>query len=433
MELALLWSNTVLLAGTYIAVRRVSGRPAIYTPDAFVFATGSHTIGALIIRGTHETAAIQHISMAAFISFFSAILFTVIVVAVTRPNKPLLISSYFNRDQNYRLALMLVAFANLGIIAGLLLNPAISRLIIAAFFLTDETSLLVVRKAITASTEGYMSPGLIKLVRDVISPIVFVSFILSTPKAHRSTLLWFSVICALVGILIGGQRFPMLLVIVALAIGFNSRLMIDGRQSKFGLKKILLYSVGVLFVFYLMSSLLGRTEEGGTGPEAIWWSVASIFIRIFSTVPLEAEKTFEFWSTIGPTWGLSWLSDLAILLPGKASGSLSSELHQLGGGSAEGNAPLFFAIDAWFAFGWFGVPLASFLFVLLLNTLDTILWTYRSPRNDAARIVLYLNVPLMYSPFLFLLYGGLIVLVIVFWTLITRVIPSSLKQGRMRT
>lgn len=420
MELVLFWTSFVGISILYFLFRRVSGRPALYLPDALVLATGSHTIGALFLLAKNETVATQFIASAAFLSFTAVATFTLLILALTRPHKPHRNSTYFKSGTIYSAALVLVTLSNLGILAILMLNPAIGALIIASFTATDDTNLLAVRKAITASTEGYMSPGLIKLIRDIISPIVLVSFVLSRPKASRSILFWLATICTLASILVGGQRFPMLLILVALVLGFIGRRGIEGQKFKLGLGEILKYGGGILFLFYLMSALLGRTEERASALEAAWWSLNSLVVRIFSIVPHEAEKTFAFWSKVGPTWGQSWLSDLAILLPGAATSSLSSQLHEAGGGSAQGNAPLFFAIDSWLAFGWFGIPIACLLFLIMLHMIDTTLWTYRSPGNDSARIVLYLNVPLMYSPFLFLLYGGLIVLPIVAWTLVTR-------------
>ena len=420
MEFVLFACSFLCLTLLYVVLRLAALRRAIYLPDALVLATASHSVGAMLLWYQNETDATLFVSYAAFLSYGAVIVCTVTALILSRPYKPLPVLKYFHSSRSYRWALLLATLANLGIVAILFSNPAIAALIIASFTATGDTTLLAARKAITASSEGYMSPGLIKLVRDLIGPIVIVSFILSRPRAYRSIMLWFAVVSSLLAMLIGGQRFPMVMIIVALAMGFFIRQTVEGRKIKLGPKVVGSYAIIILVAFYTMSSLLGRGSEGSFGLESFLWSFTSIFERIFSTIPNEAVKTFPLWSTIGPTGGLSWLSDLSIQLPGAAGATLSNELHQLGGGSAEGNAPLFLAADAWLAFGWIGIPFASLLFVTILHFIDKILWLHRSPRNDAARIVLYLNVPLMYSPFLFLLYGGLVVMPIVAWTLMTR-------------
>src|SRR5690606_29337284 len=105
------------------------------------------------------------------------------------------------------------------------------------------------------------------------------------------------------------------------------------------------------------------------------------------------------WSGIGPTWGQSWLDDLSLLVPGAGQSSFASQLHSVSGGSREGNAPLFFAADAWFASGWIGVPIISVLFVFLYAALDSLLYQRRTPYKDSARAFMFFNIPLIYSPY----------------------------------
>lgn len=419
MEFFFLSTGLLPLLIIYVLVRRASARSIVYIPDALLMATGSHAVGSLMLLWRNDTEATQFIAAAALFSFYAVALSTIGVLLLTRPCRLRLriYSVYISRVVSYDIALALIVVLNLGVMAILFSNSGIAALIVSAFTGAVDTNLLDVRKAITASTQGYVFPGLIKLVRDVVSPIAITSFVLSRHNALGSKLLWLSVLCTLCSILIGGQRFPAVLLIVSLVIGLLVRQAIEGEKIKFVSAKNLKYGITVLILFYVMSQLLGRTGDVSGGFAATLWTFTALVERIFIIVPQEAEKTFQFWSAIGPTWGLSWLSDLIILLPGAADTSLSSQLHELGGGSAQGNAPLFFAIDAWLAFGWIGIPLTSLLFVLLFHVIDATLWSYRSPCNDAARIVFYLNVPLMYSPFLFLLYGGIIILPIVGWTL----------------
>lgn len=428
MQLTAILVAFLTVALLYVSVRRASGRRRIYLPDALVAATASHTIGAMIIFGQSGTAAATFIVWAALLSFACVSLTTIAVLAISKSTRPTVSAEYFRSRTAYNRAIIGVALANLLIIAMIFSNPAIARLIIATFTATDDTTLLVVRKAITASTEGYMSPGLIKLVRDLISPIVIVAFILSRPRAARSFLLWIAVFLTMAAILIGGQRFPMLMLMAAIALGFIGRRAIEGQARGFKPLQVLKIATPILFLFFLMTSLLGRTNANASGLMKVEGTIVSLLDRAFVTVPREAGQTFHFWSEIGPTWGASWIADLAILLPGAQTTSLSNQLHEMLGGSAQGNSVLFFAADAWLAFGWVGVVIASILFVLLLHSIDRLLWGHRSPRNDAARVVMFLNIPMMYSPFLFVLYGGAVVLPIAIWSAITRKKPGFRKR-----
>lgn len=407
------------IAGLFLFLRLAAGRRRAYLPDALVLSTGSHTVGAIFVFAQVHTGGSSFILGAAFLSFASAAIFSIAVMSLTKQTDPPPSRHYFTSANTYTLALVGVILANLFIVAMIFRNPAIAALIIASFTAGEDTTLLAVRKAITASTEGYLFPGLIKLVRDLIGPIVIVSFVLSHKRASRSLLMWTAALSSIISMFVGGQRFPVVMFACALALAFYAKRAIEGRPIPIRPKQVLKILGVILSFFYIMSLLLGRTEPGSSSLGAALWSILALLERGFTTLPREAEVTFAFWSGIGPTWGLSWLADLEILLPGRNS-SFSNQLHALTGGSDEGNAVLFFALDAWMAFGWGGIVFASFLFVMIFHLIDTILWRMRSPRNDAARIVMFLNIPLMYSPFLFLLYGGIVVLLIVIWTVLTR-------------
>lgn len=426
MELILLAFNFIILTPLYLIFRLASNVDRIfYLPDALVIATGSHFLGSMLIWYQSDSEAVRFITYVAFLTYLTVIAWSILVLVFARkPSADL--SLFFLSRRGYPVSLFLVFLVNVATISALLLNPGLYDLIMSAFTF-GEASLLDVRKAIAASTEGYVFPGLIKLSRDIISPIVIVSFILSRPKANWSIMFWIALFSTMVAMLIGGQRFPFVLILIALYVGFLTRQKIKNSSAKINLPRLFFLSVVLLIGFYLISNLLGRTNDNGSALVALMWSVASLFSRIFTTVPNEAVKTYAYWSTIGPTWGLSWISDLSILIPGPIGETLSSRLHQLGGGSAQGNAPLFFGLDAWFAFGWFGLPAVTMVFVLMFHFIDETLWKYRSPSNDAARIILYLHVPLIYSPYLFLLNGGIVVLPMVAWAHLMR--SSFFKVG----
>lgn len=407
--LALLFFLCTLTLGVlFLALRLAAGHRRIYLPDAFVIATATHVIGALILFIQTPNGETVFMLSAAFLSFFTAAAFTAFYMTVSPLPQWGLPLTRFKFRAGYSIAMVGVVIVNGLIIALVLSNPAIFVLAIGALAATDQGALLDIRKAITASTEGYMSPGVIKILRDQISPIVIASYILAKPAATRSVLFWLTTLIVLLAMLIGGQRFPIVMLIIVLVCSLVGRRLIEGHRSALRPAHLLMLALSSLALFFSMSLLLGRTGESGSGVHAVFWTLASLLQRIFATPLLEAEKTFFYWHSLGPTLGASWWADLTMLLPGKSTSSFSSELHQLAGGSAEGNAPLFFAADAWLAFGWAGIVVTAFLFVGVLHYIDMVLWRFRSPSGDATRFLLFFNVPLMYSPFLFLLYGGLV-------------------------
>lgn len=432
LELLLVAFNLLLVAGIFIYFRIVGESLRVYLPDAVVFSTASHAIGSITLWFITGTDAARFLTYAASLSFASVV-FSVIILLKAFPEKDAEVGCrYLHSKRLCGLAFWCVGILNAMIIALLFSNEAIAALVISAFSPNEDGSLLLVRKAITASTEGYVAPGLIKIVRDVISPVVVVAYIATHWRCKSSVLFWAVLLVWFLATVLGGQRFPVVVIILTVAIAFMVRRDLEGNTIRVSFLSVSKYIGLSLLVFFLMSKLLGRTGEGSGDLEAVLWAFLALFERIFTTVPLEAEKTFSIWHQIGPTHGISWLSDLAILIPGP-SDSFASELHYSGGGSREGNAPLFLAIDAWLAFGWWGIVLGSCLFTCLMHFIDKVLWSYRSPVNDGARIMMFLNAPLMYSPFLFLLYGGLVVMVIIAWALVWRIaaryLPSSPQGG----
>ena len=405
------------LSLSYALIRQLAGRRRIYLPDAIILSTASHYLGAMILYGELGSEGSSFILSAAALAYLGTVVTAIWVLSWPSTAAVMPPTNYFHNKTPFKIAITLTALANIYIIYALLRNPAIFALFLASFS-ADSSSLLDVRKAITASTEGYLNPGLIKLVRDQIGPIAIAGFILCYDRAFRSPVLWISILATLAAMLIGGQRFPIVMLLIAISSAIATRRVIKGRAFKFRIGGALTTFTAVFTSFFIMSSLLGRSDTEANGLGNLVGSISSMMDRSFTTLPREAEHTYIFWSNIGPTWGNSWLADLSILLPGKNE-SFSNLLHELTGGSSQGNAVLFFALDSWLAFGWGGIIFSAVIAVTGLAIIDSVLWKKRSPRNDAARIVVFLNVPLMYSPYLFLLYGGIVVLPIVAWTLFT--------------
>lgn len=406
----------IAVTGGFLGYRFKLGLRRLYLSDAFVLGTASHALGSWILLAESETVASLFISSAALACFAVTVLSVMLFKRKAGDEERNSLKSYSSNRIYFKSSLFLVIAINAFILYVILSNPGLSKLIFATITSADEGALLRVRKAITASTEGYMSPGLIKLGRDIISPILIGGFIVRFKYAKRSALLWVAVAITLLAMLVGGQRFPVLLLLITIFACSRARLAIDENVMHLSPRKFVAIGVACLIAFYFLSSSLGRVGNNDGGFNAILWSINSLVDRTLTTVPRESVKTYYFWSEIGPTQGVSWLRDIAVLIPGQDL-AFSNSLHQLAGGSAQGNAPLFYALDAWLAFGWPGVLIAPIFFVVLLNSIDGSLRRYRSPLTDASHIVMFVNVPLMYSPSLFLLYGGIVIIPLCLWSM----------------
>jgi hypothetical protein len=160
--------------------------------------------------------------------------------------------------------------------------------------------------------------------------------------------------------------------------------------------------------------VLGRTTAGASPITAVFESVWGLVDRMVLTVPRENAAGFPVWSLIAPTWGKSWLADLIGIIPG-AQESLSNELHALLGGSPLGNSTLGLSADVYLAWGMVGVVIIPFAYALLLSTFDRMLLKSSSA---LARTFRFSCIPLTfswYSPFLFILNGGVVLMAVAYY------------------
>ena len=131
-------------------------------------------------------------------------------------------------------------------------------------------------------------------------------------------------------------------------------------------------------------------------------TVVALTHRAVIAIPRENTATFPIWFRGAPTPGGGWSTDLAAIRPGSQQqlSSLLSEGH--------GDSPLGLAADVYYNWGWFGVVIIPAFYALGFLLLDIALTASRSPMTSAAKIFMFFSIPLMYSPFLFVLYGGLV-------------------------
>ena len=147
----------------------------------------------------------------------------------------------------------------------------------------------------------------------------------------------------------------------------------------------------------------------------------------FFATPGENIYTYDYWGAIGPTNGQSWLNELSSILPGIKPSGLSNQLHSLIGGSEQGNSPLGLPADVWFAWGWPGVIFIPFFYSIAVGTFDLLTLSRKSAILAGVKIYMFIALLQIYSPFGFILYGGVASLILIVFIIAIKIPP---RKGR---
>ena len=162
-----------------------------------------------------------------------------------------------------------------------------------------------------------------------------------------------------------------------------------------------------------------EVEQGGQLPAGVMGLLESPNIPAFIQVPIalvhraivavprENTITYPLWAVPEHAPGAGWLTDMGSIRPG-AQKQLSNELSAANKGSGMGNSPLGLPSDIFYNWGWPGVIFLPALYAFGFLWLDIALTASRSPLTSAAKIFMFFSIPLMYSPFMFVLYGGFV-------------------------
>jgi hypothetical protein len=130
--------------------------------------------------------------------------------------------------------------------------------------------------------------------------------------------------------------------------------------------------------------------------------------RAVIAVPRENTLFYPYWIAQQHAPGSGWLTDLGGIRPGTQS-QLSNELSGINyTPGSMGNSPLGLATDIFYNWGWLGVMVVPVLYALAFLWLDIALTASRSALTSAAKIFMFFSIPTMYSPFMFVLYGGFV-------------------------
>ena len=129
--------------------------------------------------------------------------------------------------------------------------------------------------------------------------------------------------------------------------------------------------------------------------------------RAVIAVPRENTLSFQRWTGQPHAPGSGWLTDLGGIRPGTQM-QLSNELSGFDKSGHMGNSPLGLATDVFYNWGWPGVVIVPILYALAFLWIDIGLVAGRTALTFGTKIFLFFSIPTMYSPFMFILYGGFV-------------------------
>ncbi len=298
------------------------------------------------------------------------------------------------------------------------------------------------RNIISAGTEGYFAPGYVKQFRDVMVPILCMAAVLCHGTYRYRWLFFAALAVALAAVFISGQR----LVVLQFCLCFASIFLMEffsARRARFVPLKIAVPTlIAVIGLVGLMTQMLGRLDVPLSPPaemagkaQAAPVSVSETLVssgvphpvavlvalvhRAIIAVPRENVITYSVWASKSPAMGSGWATDLSGLRPGTQT-QLSNSLSEAAYGSSLGNSPLGLATDVYYNWGWPGVAVMPLLYALAFLWLDILLVGRNSPLLYAAKLFMFFSIPSMYSPFMFLLYGGAVVLALACYVILLR-------------
>lgn len=154
-------------------------------------------------------------------------------------------------------------------------------------------------------------------------------------------------------------------------------------------------------------------------------AVVQLAHRAVMAVPQENTISYDAWADAAPTYGRGWIAELGGLRFGtqqQMSNKLSAAIRY----GEQGNSPLALPTDLYYNWGLSGVVVFSAIYALLFFGLDLYLSSSGSPLLWAGKLFLFVSIPFMYSPFLFLLYGGAVVLALAAYVLFGGAIRSTI-------
>lgn len=405
MEINLLLLSSFILVSIYFHKRFTLKNKSFFLLDSFVIGILFYAIGSTYLYFDTPLFRFNKIVLLALITLISGLLGALAYVFIN-PNKRQKSTLITSDKSNGVIDIMLFfcVLICLIFIISVFSNQSVAKEI--ASTLSGVSNYTAARKSITSGSNGYFAPGYIKQFRDILGPICLVSLIL-LKKKKKKILLIISSLIIIFSMLLSGQRSVIITLLILYFFTF-----LYPQRNKFKLKNIYFISL-CLFIFYYLSLFIGRVDSSISINERIINTVFTFFERLVLVVPYENSVYFPFWWE-SSTGGASWLSEIERILPGSDNG-FSNTLHSLNKGSLQGNSVLGLPIDLYYAFGFLGVTFTPFLYSLLIGWLDASLRKINHSFFQVSRVYLFIALPLIYSPYGFLLYGGGIILIVKFF------------------
>jgi hypothetical protein len=319
----------------------------------------------------------------------------------------------------------------------------------------DPGSFTMARLIMSAGTEGYFAPGYVKQFRDVLVPILCSAAIFCHGTFRNRSLVFGALAFAILGVFVAGLRMTIVQFALTLAVSvfYDYRVKTSVRLMPVGAAAAIFL---VLFVVLTaLTNLLGRanlpsaietpailatkgpvptetnTPSGQPAPQlstqtmpedqrpssfnipelGVFKTVKSVAERSLMSVPQENALTYKSWGSEAPTYGVSWLHDMAGVLPGTQFGLSNRLAAQTNvSGTILAASPLGFAADLYYNWGYAGLCIVSALCAFGFLLLDNALARSRSALLYATKTFIFFSIPAMYSPFFFVLYGGAVML-----------------------
>ena len=359
-------------------------------------------IGACVLLVIEPTGSIATFSTIVSISQISCIAGALFAAASASTAPVALIRPMSSLEQTIAVGISLVsALVCLAFVVAVLHNEQLGLML--ASVITGDGNFLEYRLTMSTGDAVYLAPGYVKQFRDVLLP----ASLLALAAFGNPRRPWFVTVLGIIGAsaaVLSGERSVILIYVFMFGAIFALK---PRRTARARWVVPTIVAVLLFGAFMGATVLLGRADTEGGGLSLLSESATSLFDRLVLTVARENAGGFLVWGPMAPTWGATWLSDLSTILPGTQSG-LSNELHDLLGGGPQGTSPLGLPSDAFLAWGFAGVALMPFLYCVGLQRADEALLHSELTLPRALRVIM---VPLSfawYSPFLFILNGGII-------------------------
>jgi hypothetical protein len=400
LTLASLAELALLLA--YVSLRRrTKWGPPFWIHEALLIGQALSWSGAVTLLALDPTAAVMRFvlfSCVAQISFTTGC-----ILAISRPRTATGTSQVLTEGEvrsAYLLALGAAAVCLLFVVV-ILLNEDLGPILLSV--ITGDEDFISYRLIMSTGRAVYLAPGYVKQFRDVMLPVGFLVLIIGKAGVSRLLLaaLW---VVGFAAAILSGERSVLMIHVYVLGVGLVFK---QGRSAATR-RTIMIATMAIgASAFVGFTFLLGRTTIGASIFQVFGEALWGLFSRVALVVPSENAAGFPFWEPLVPTWGTSWFAELAGILPG-VQNSFSNDLHALLGGSPLGNSTLGLAPDVYFAYGMVGAAVIPLLYAVILARID---WFLVDSPYLSARIARLAFMPLTlawYSPFLFILNGGLV-------------------------